>query len=232
MKPGVRPVYVIMLGLIVIAMGCGRGVDRNAMEPDEFEVHIIGDSIFDYSGDIQYFLSVYSGKVYVDHSMTGAKIEGIVTQYERAIREYPGIRTIIADGGGNNILINRNVDCDTDPLSQDCLDELAYVRESVSDLWERMYQDGVETCIFLNYYYTTGDYAEGNEALDYQYEQFEELVRNASLNSGPGGLYFLDPRSLITPDMIIEDGIHPNEEGSEVLAQLIWDTMVEYDVYK
>ena len=42
---------------------------------------------------------------------------------------------------------------------------------------------------------------------------------------------FVDPRDAFQDqDYILVDGIHPNAAGSEVLANLVWDAMIENNI--
>lgn len=222
--------FVLLAGSLIFSAGCA--FDLNNPTADEYDVQIIGDSIFDYSGDIQEILQSLSGKMYKDRSVSGEKIAGILTQYDRAIGGTPGLKTVIADGGGNDIL-QGTADCDSDPLTPGCVDTIDYVADRMELLLEDMYQDGVDDCVWLGYYYLKLNEAEKNEALDYAYTLYPGVFGDASLNSGStGGAYLVDPRPNIVPSQIISDGIHPTYSGSNVLANLIWNVMVSENMYR
>jgi hypothetical protein len=222
--------WIFISGVLLLSVGCS--FDFHDPSADEYDVQIIGDSIFDLSGDIQEELADLSGKVYKDRSVSGEKIDGIMDQYDRAIYNTPSLKTVIADGGGNDIL-QGSADCDSDPLKQECIDVIDYVADSMEILLEDMYNDGVDDCVWLGYYYLTRDEAEKNEALDYAYTLYPAVFSDASLNLyGSGGAYMIDPRGDIEYSQVKSDGIHPTASGSEELAGLIWDEMVAQDTYR
>ena len=99
MKHVKRASWLMMVVVVMAATGCS--MDFNNPKANEYNVQIIGDSIFDLSGDIQKYLKTLSGKTYKDRSVNGEKIAGIVSQYDRAISGTPTLKTVIADGGGN-----------------------------------------------------------------------------------------------------------------------------------
>lgn len=215
---------------MMLAVGCS--FDLHDPKADEYEVQIIGDSIFDFSGDVQTILKTKSGKMYKDRSVSGEKIAGILDQYDRAIAKTPTMKTVLADGGGNDIL-QGSMDCESDPLTQGCIDVIDYVADRMEVLFEEMYQDGVADCLWLGYYYLKDGQAEKNEALDYAYTLYDSVIPDASLNLyGPGGLHAIDPRPHIQPQHIKSDDIHPTWSGSEILADLLWDVMVQEDTYR
>ena len=221
---------VLMAGGLLVSAGCS--FDLNNPNADEYDVQIIGDSIYDYSGDIQEILKDLSGKMYKDRSVSGEKIAGILTQYDRAIGNTPSLQTVLADGGGNDILLG-SVDCESDPLTDGCLDTIDYVADRMEVLLENMYQDGVNDCVWLGYYYLKDGQAEKNEALDHAYILYPGVFADASLNLlGAGGAYYIDARPDIAPVQIKSDGIHPTYSGSDVLANLIWAVMQNEDMYR
>lgn len=222
--------WALISGVLMFTIGCTG--DFNNPRADEYDVQIIGDSVFDLSGDIQQSLKTLSGKMYKDRSVSGEKIAGILTQFDRAISNTPSLKTVIADGGGNDIL-KGNADCDTDPLTQGCIDIIDYVADRMVFLLEDMYTGGVDDCVWLGYYYMTNSEASKNEALDHAYTLYPAIFNDASLNLyGPGGAYLVDPRADIVPSQIKSDGIHPTASGSEELANLIWNEMVARGTYR
>lgn len=225
-----RAVWILISGVLMLTIGCSW--DMNDPRADEYDVQIIGDSIFDLSGDIQQELKDLSGKMYKDRSVSGEKIAGIISQYDRAISNTPSLKTVIADGGGNDIL-QGSADCDSDPLKQECIDVIDYVADKMEILLEDMYNDGVDDCVWLGYYYLTNDEEEKNEALDYAFTLYPAVFNDASLNLyGAGGAYLVDPRADIVASQVKSDGIHPTASGSEELAGLIWSEMVTQNTYR
>ncbi len=207
--------------------------DLNNPRADEYDVQIIGDSIFDLSGEIQQVLQTLSGKMYKDRSVSGEKIAGILNQYDKAISDQPSLKTVIADGGGNDIL-KGTADCESDPLTSACINLIDYVGDQMEIVLEDMYVDGVDDNVWLGYYHLKGSELEKNEAIDYCYSAvYPGVFGSASLNVlGPGGSYLVDPRSQILPSHIKSDDLHPTDPGSSILANLIWNEMEAQDTYR
>jgi len=208
----------------VSMLGCSNGFDLHNPWSNEYNVQILGDSIFDLSGDIRSDLVSLSGKRYKDRSASGAKISGVVNQLNKALRR-SSLKTIIADGGGNDVLIG-GPDCDSDPLTQACVDTIDYVADTMENMLDDMYISGVDDCVWLGYYHLPRSEAEKNEALDYCYLLYPAIT------SGPMDTHLVDPRDDIEPSHVKSDDIHPTGAGSEILANLIWDTMVVEDTYR
>jgi len=217
---------------VVMLLNVGCSMDLHNPKANEYNVQIIGDSIFDLSGDIQKYLKTLSGKTYKDRSVSGEKIAGIISQYDRAISGTPALKTVIADGGGNDIL-QGSADCDSDPLTQGCVDVIDYVADKMEVLLDDMYNDGVVDCVWLGYYYMTNDEVEKNEAIDYAYGLYPAVFDDTRLNLyGSGGAYMLDPRPDIVASQVKSDGIHPTASGSQELANIIWAEMVAQNMYR
>ncbi len=196
-------------------------------------VAIIGDSIFDLSDGIRKYLAQRSNEKYRYYPINGAQLSGGLTtpipkQYENGKKDGP-IRTIIMDGGGNDVLIGGQIACR--PYSDSCEDIINRSREAATALFDQMIADGVVNVVWLGYYYTKGIFAGADgqlEALDVGMAITEDLCEsNEKLNC-----HFVDPRPEFAgkTGLIIVDGIHPSDEGSKILADLIWKKMQEEDI--
>jgi len=218
---------VIAMAACVSMMGCSSGFDLHNPWSNEKDVQIIGDSIFDLSGDIRTELKSISGKGYKDRSASGAKISGIVGQLNRAL-DRSSIKTIIADGGGNDVLLG-SADCDSDPLTQGCLDTIDYVADTMENMLDDMNVEGLDDCVWLGYYNLPRSEAEKNEALDHCYTLYPAVFGSI----GPDLVANLvDPRPYISASDVKSDDIHPTYGGSVILANLIWDQMVDQGAYR
>lgn len=221
-----RTLFVIgmLSGMIVATSGCSW--DFNNPKPSEWDVQIIGDSVFDLSGDIQKVLKTLSGKTYKDRSVSGAKIAAIQSQLNEAVKRTT-LKTIIADGGANDIL-QGTMDCDSDPLTTGCIDVLNYIGDKMEVMLETMYVKSPNDCVWLGYYHVKGSEIEKNEAIDYAYEWiYPDIFGSTNMDA-----VLVDPRDYILPSHIKSDDIHPTYAGSEILANLIWDEMVAGDMYR
>jgi len=236
--------YSLLL-LLAFSLNTGCSWDFNNPSADEWDVQIIGDSVFDLSGDIRTVLKQLSGKGYKDRSVSGAKIQAIHNQLNKA-DDRSSLKTIIADGGANDIL-QGSADCESDPLTQGCLDVLDYITGKMDVMLNQMYNGPSDDVVWLGYYHVKGGEAEKNEAIDYSYDNlYPGLFDFGSTFSGSvssyGGYYggslggfeaaMTDPRGSIQPGDIVSDDIHPAYSGSVKLANLIWGVMVDRNMYR
>lgn len=238
---------IALVVFVTTSIGCS--FDFNNPYANEWDVQIIGDSVFDLSGDVHDVLQDLSGKSYKDRSMSGAKIAGIDNQLGKALSRST-LNTVIADGGANDIL-QSSVDCDSDPLTNACLNLIDYVGDTMFGMIVDMYYGPSDDHVWLGYYHVKDSEAEKNEAIDYVHDviypdMFDLSEYGGSTYSGsvPGyGVYagstlgafeiaVLDPRSSIVPSDIKSDDIHPTYSGSEKLANLIWGAMVDRNMYR
>jgi len=193
--------------------------------------------VFDLSGDIHTVLKSLSGKSYKDRSVSGAKIAAIVSQLDKALKTTT-LKTVIADGGANDIL-QGSMDCESDPLTLGCIDVLDYIGDKMEIMINKMYTKSPNDCTWLGYYQVKGSEIEKNEAIDYAYDWIYPGIFPDFLSTYPavfiGSNYkalLVDSRPYILPSHIKSDDIHPTYAGSEILANLIWDAMVEGSMYR
>jgi len=238
-----------MLVLASFSLSIGCSWDFNNPSYTDQNVQIVGDSVFDLSGDIHTVLKSLSGKSYRDRSVSGAKIAAIDNQLAKA-EGRSALRTVIADGGANDIL-QGSADCDSDPLTQGCLNTLDYITDKMANMIGDMYNGPSDDHVWLGYYHVKGGDAEKNEAIDYAYDYlypdlFDLTGSGGSIYSGSVGSYgtyygttlgdfdiaMTDPRGSIVPSDIKSDDIHPTYSGSVKLANLIWGVMVDRNMYR
>ncbi len=239
---------LILTSVLPMALG-GCSWDFNNPYADEWDVQIVGDSVFDLSGDIHDVLQYLSGKSYKDRSVSGAKIAAIDSQLAKA-ESRSSLKSVIADGGANDIL-QGTADCDTDPLTSGCLDVLDYVNDKMWNMILDMYYGPSDSHVWMGYYHVKASEVEKNEAIDYVYDNaYPDLfdftpyggTAYAGTVSGYGEYYgstlngfsiaVADPRDFIFPTDIKSDDIHPTYSGSEKLANLIWGVMVQKNFYR
>jgi hypothetical protein len=239
---------VILVSVMPIVL-CQCSWDFNNPKPSEWDVQIIGDSVFDLSGDIQKVLKTLSGKTYKDRSVSGAKIAAIDGQLAQAVQRTT-LKTLIADGGANDIL-QGSMDCNSDPLTPGCLDVLDYISDTMWNMIVDMNNGPSTGNVWMGYYHVKGSEAEKNEAIDYAYDNLYPDLFDFSASGGtnysgvvPGyGEYYggalpgfsialADPRDYIFESDIKSDNIHPTYSGSQKLANLIWGVMVQKNFYR
>ncbi len=227
----------VLACFLVLSLHCGLA-DMTNPPANEFDVQIVGDSVFDLDGYIHSHLWDLSGKAYKDNSKSGDTLEYVTQQYNSAISNYPNMRTIIMDGGGNDVLMSLywRIACASSSWTapRRCRSFINGVMDDMDDLWDDMDSDGIDDIVHLGYYYikngTLGNGTKLKGALKYAMD-----VAEAGCAASPADCWFVDPRADFwgnEADYIKSDGIHPTDEGAEVLADLIWDEMVARDVYR
>jgi len=228
--------------LTLFATGCGVGDlitqpwIRSAVLND---VVNIGDSIFALSGKIHDNLQAKAGKTFRNYCVSGANFASdsaattisVVDQYATAKSDSSIIKTVLMDGGGNDVLIpatafdpyNCKVDWWESGLSSNCKSLIDDVYVDMVNLFNQMGRDGVENLIYLGYYNLKNGLigcTSLNPAVAYGNAKMAQAVANAA--AGPVYREFIDPRSSMTASDITFDGVHPNDSGSAKLANLIW----------
>ncbi len=239
MKKIVVALSIVSLFLAVI--GCGMA-DMTNPTANEFDVVIVGDSIFDLDGFIHTNLKTLSGKSYKDYSKSGDSIQYIVNQYNKAIAARPSIRTIIMDAGGNDILMDaywsQACQSSSGVISSSCQAYLDGVLDKIEVLWEDMDNDGVDNIIHQGYYRIKSAFLTN---LLYGGTKLNGAVNYADTKLGPScavspaQCWWIDPRADFAgkeSTYIKSDGIHPTNTGAKVLATRIWNKMVSVGAYK
>ncbi len=212
---------------LLVACG-GTSYVENA---DRNDVITVGDSIFDLSGDLQRFLEEEAGQTFRKYTLSGAEIAGgviatsITQQYSDAKATDDNIKTVVMDGGGNDILIPAIIldpyGCRTHwwrwSISSSCRNLIDDIYIDTVNLLNDMGNDGVENVIYLGYYELPRGNANLLGALNYGTQRLGEACSNATANCT-----FVDPRGYIPAAHVKWDNIHPTEEGSRTLADLVW----------
>ncbi len=230
-----KPMPIILLALSGFLTACGGG--SYTRDADNNQVVTLGDSIFDLSDKLQGNLEEYAGQTFRKYTLNGAQlystglgIAPVVEQYAQARLDDSDIRTIVMDGGGNDILIP--VIAQFDPyrcktrwyqfgqLSSKCKEFIDDLYVEGVNILDDMDDDGVENIIYLGYYYTKNallPLKNLKQAIDYGNHTLARACENSAVNCT-----FIDPRATIVNSDINIDGIHPSTSGSRKLADLIW----------
>ncbi len=214
--------YLSIFFMVVLLGACDFTKNNNVTNP---RAMFMGDSIFDLSGDISERIEELSGEVYREYSVSGAKIDDIIGQYDKAKGEDSDIRTVIMDGGGNDIK-DESV-CHNDVLNANCQNMIDDIAVLVDDMLTEMHTDGVQNVVYMGYYHLFAKNEGLNPAVDYASEMAIDVCADAALNC-----YFVDTRPSFEghPEYVLSDDLHPTREGSNVIGDLIWDTMVANDI--
>ena len=199
-------------------------------------VAMLGDSIFALSGEEEEVLAELSGETYRTYYVAGAQMVGgfvkpIEKQFDDAMAD-GYVRTLILDGGGNDVLISANKTCSVsygDDISAECNAVVDSVLEKIEEMVLVAAEAGVENFVFQTYYYIK--FANLWQVTDVFLEGVDELVERLDADLPDMKIVLVDPRDAFLDQPYIKfDGIHPTSAGSDVLGNLLWDTMVENDI--
>jgi len=219
------------------------------------EVGVMGDSYIDLSGDFTNLLqdkaravkALDANETYVDHSLSGASMSGepnIPAQFEDVqadskMRGGKGVKVVIMDGGGNDVLIGKR-EC-LNPTSVADVEKQAVCVKVVDDalasgqkLFDEALAAGVKGVVFFFYPHLPKDSLLGgpnaNNVLDYSLPRIKQWCDSQTKMP----CHFIDMRAAFDdpknpgwprPGLIAFDGIHPTLEGSKVLADEVWKVM-------
>ena len=228
---------VALLGLLVAGLAIAVSCTPTAVQKNC--VVWIGDSIFALSGEEANVLEELSGQTYRTYYVSGAQMDGgfvrtIPAQYTQAKNADRNIRTVIMDGGGNDVLIGANGACDASypngQLSQACYNIIDKVEAVNNSLWQDMINDGVKNIVDQGYYFSSDkDLWVVSDV--FQNRTKQEFAKMAAKNTGVK-MVFVEPKDNPYFDKskvssyTVSDGIHPTDAASAELANMLWDAMV------
>jgi hypothetical protein len=181
-------------------------------EGDMQDVVTIGDSYMSLIiRGIQQSLETISGRDYRNYAVPGTLVlnEQIPGQYDAAVAADADIKTVVMTGGGNDVLSRQ---CGT------CEDVIDQVSARLAELRTQMAEDGVEDVIIVSYGYPA-DQAR-HASLDYS----RGLLAQQCKKELTPRCHYIDPVEELA-GKISADGIHPTQEGYDILGQLVWDLM-------
>jgi hypothetical protein len=173
---------------------------------------MIGDSIFALTEEVPDFL-LEAGLDFELRAKSGSKMEIIAQQY-RDYKKDTGIpETVIMDGGGNNVLQDHYIECvKQSDLCDKAIDKIFGTGQA---LLEEMKEDGVKKIVYVGIHY----FKKWNAGLNPTVDKGTELAKTICQ---PELCWFIDLRPHFDrPGLLLKDDIHPNTEGSRIIADLI-----------
>ncbi|MBN1656268.1 MAG: hypothetical protein JXA30_21035 [Deltaproteobacteria bacterium] len=190
---------------------------------DGSTVALIGDGYIALSRKIPSLLTQYSGQTYRDYSEGGTLIEAVRQQAQKAYSEGP-TETLIMTGGGNDAILNTN--CLISGLSNEtCKSDVDKALSVLSRIFEEAETAGVKEIIFFYYPHIIYMPQFLNVLDDYAIP----IAQKACESRTKLDCTFIDTRDDFGGDnsgqYLILDGINPNAEGSEIIANLVYKVM-------
>jgi len=204
--------------IVLFLVGCGASnqskSDINTIHNLDSSVHIFGDSIFTtLNHRIKSLLEISMEQSIDDHARQGAWTWEITKQYEIARGKKS---LVIFDGGGNDVLGNRG-NCKA--FNDACRQVVANGIKNHEDALRMMEQDGVERVIFLGFHYPTGWNGGLENVIDYTYPLLKNMCDESSI---PCAIVDTREKFRTTKGLLEWDGIHPNRQGTQVMADMIF----------
>jgi hypothetical protein len=181
---------------------------------------MIGDSIFALTEKVPDNLR-RAGLKFDFRAVSMAKIEDIAQQY-RNYRDEIGVpEMVIMNGGGNNILTNREVLKHCLANDEVCVNYLREVNQVGQELWLEMQSDGVERVIYLGIHYLLSLH-KLNPIIDIG---MDEVAQMCAIS--PFRCDFVDvrPQFKNRTDLYLLDGVHVNDLGSQIISNSILDVI-------
>jgi len=199
---------------------------------------IIGDSMY-WSGWLFWggqpsflaqYLEQWAGHAIPNHALVGASLEvGFVKSIEQQFHELSPsdqITTLIMDGGGNDVMSHKN-DCLN--FNSKCIEMVDNCLNIITDIFEGAPAKNISHILYLGFYYLPGL----EKVTDLANTKINALCESTTIVD----CHFIDPRynetthtGLKTPEMLGSDGIHPTKEGFKILAQMIWEKKLEFNI--
>jgi hypothetical protein len=179
---------------------------------DGRDVITIGDSWMNLIVQgIEPSLDKVSGQTYRHYAAPGTLVlnEQIPNQYESAKMASPDIKTIVMTGGGNDILTSSCADTA-------CNSIVDMVGMRLTALLAEAGKDGVQDVVLIGYTYPSD--MTKHESLDYSIMVSTKVCAEDSMPR----CHFVDSTKLM---ITLQDGIHPNPAGDDLVAQTAWDLM-------
>ena len=176
------------------------------------------------------------------YAMGSGGIGLIGSELDTAIADDPDFKVVVMTGGGNDILVPDATwpgggDCKmrTDsPTLKVCQDIVQTALDAAEDLMMRAADAGVKDTIYFFYpHVPEGTLIGGafpNQILDYALPKVEQLCKDAeTLTGGRMVCHFVNTIPLFEghPELFAPTDIHENAMGSKVIADALWEKMVD-----
>lgn len=169
------------------------------------------------------------------HQLVATNMAQIAGQYDAARAANRDIKVVIANGGGNDVLIlNRSCLTQAPPANTSCTTTISNALQSADQLMTKMTADGVQHVVYFFYPHepTSGIFQGNAPAINTTLDYAEPRARAVcdrhpnctfvSLREATGdaiGSGYTE-RGLINPA-----DVHPSPAGSKFFAKAIWDVM-------
>ena len=204
------------------------------------QVVMIGDSYFDATtvatelwSRARESGSLPPGQRYRYYFLGGTQLTtgAIPGQFQEALAEDPDIIVVLMTGGGNDVIGGVGRVCLQDPAPAIvCTDALDQIVSTADALLSDMASAGVQDVVYFSYPHLPATFPLSgvNETLD---DLIPGLMQTCELRTDLD-CHFVDTRESFEghPEYFSDDSLHPSPAGSEVIADLVWQTMQDHCV--
>lgn len=171
--------------------------------------------------------------VYKDRSISGTQMVGgifpIPGQYDGENNSDGHIKTVIMDGGGNDVLVgNRScIDTEAPPANQSCVTTVNNAVSAAKTLLAKMANDGVEDVVYFFYPHLPGGDLGGKKELENATVDYAIPLVKGACDEAPLNCVFVDTRGLFGDAVTdFQDGVHPTVENNNKIAGAVWAAMM------
>jgi hypothetical protein len=192
--------------------GAAAAMHEDLGKGDGKDVVTIGDSWMNLIvTGIEPSLDKASGQRYRHYAVPGTLVlnEQIPNQFKSAVQENPDVKTIVMTGGGNDILTSSCADEACNSIVDD-------VGKRLETLLLDMNDAGVQDVVIIGYTYPAD--MTKHESLDHS----REVSLKTCVPTSMPRCHFVDSSKL---DFMLQDGIHPNAAGCDLIAKTVFDLM-------
>jgi lysophospholipase L1-like esterase len=208
-----------------------------------YQVGVLGDSYIDLSGDFTKMVQEHARKAgalgatenYIDLARSGAAMQkdnllapAIPTQLPTLLstskRSGPeGVKLVLMTGGGNDVLIDAMACSSVTTPTEMCKTVVTKSLAVVKKLFADMAAGGIKEVVY--FWYPELDDTHGKVINNYSIPLAKENCESDTSVK----CHFVDTRDGFKghPEYIKSDSIHPTAAGSQVIADLVWDVMVD-----
>lgn len=219
-------------GVLYIFLSSFLGLGRSQQQENSRSV-IIGDSMYKsgmpffsgYPSPLAKWLETWAGHSIENNALVGASLESgwvksIRQQFESLSYSKP-LTTIVMDGGGNDVMSHKS---DCLKFNEACQQMLQNCQQIAQSIITDARTKGVQNILYLGFY--------GLEGLEESAKRGNQLISEVCREKEK--CYFVNPlynattgKGLKVPEMLGSDKLHPNEEGYELLAEMLWNVTVK-----
>jgi lysophospholipase L1-like esterase len=208
-----------------------------------YQVGVLGDSYIDLSGDFTKMVQEHARKAgalgasenYIDLAKSGAAMQkdnllaaAIPTQLPTLLstskRAGPeGVKLVLMTGGGNDVLIDASSCKSISTPNEMCKGVVSKSLAVVKKLFADMAAGGIKEVVY--FWYPDLGPNQGKVINDYSIPLAKENCESDTNVK----CHFVDTRDGFRDhaNFVGPDGIHPTAAGSQVIADLVWDVMVD-----